>query len=302
MYGLKDIRRGISQPYLILREINRLYSQRFGLRNGFPDGVDIFEEDWDNLIILDACRYDVFEDAVDLPGNLEKRKSRGTATPEFIQNNFSDRELHDTVYITGNSWYLKLKDDINSEVYRIYDVTDNSDRNKIDRLTQCAKDCVDRHPNKRLIIHYIPPHHPYVGTTADKHFPPYDDQLDDFFNRIQRGDIDITDEMLSEAYYENLERVIPKVEELISVFQGKTVVTGDHGEMLGENSKPIPISTYGHPSGLYVDELLTIPWNIVDNSGRKEIIAEEPGNEIDTSYSSTDKTIDERLQDLGYKV
>jgi len=45
------------------RRINTLYHSRLGSRIGNPQGIDIFGQDWDNLIILDARRYDEFSKA-----------------------------------------------------------------------------------------------------------------------------------------------------------------------------------------------------------------------------------------------
>ncbi len=55
----------------------------------------IFSEPWDNLIILDACRYDVFEEVFkkrNMKGKLEYRISRGSWTVEFLLENFGDEK------------------------------------------------------------------------------------------------------------------------------------------------------------------------------------------------------------------
>lgn len=301
MYTLREIKKGISQPYYIAREINALYSRRFGLWESYPKGIDIFEEDWDNLIILDACRYDTFVELAELPGELEMRQSKASATPEFIKANFKNKKLHDTVYVAGNGFYLRLKDEIDSEMHLVYDIVDNSDREKVNRLTQCAKDCVDRHPNKRLIVHYIPPHHPFVGPTAEKYLPPYQEQLNDLFGSIQNGDVEISNELLRKAYRENLQRVLPKVQELLTEFPGKTVVTADHGELLGERTSPIPIQSYSHPPKFYTDELINVPWHIHD-SGERKSITSDGSKGIDRSYSASNRSVEDKLRDLGYRL
>lgn len=60
------------------------------------------ESDWDTCVILDACRYDVFEDVYDeyLEGTLEKRRSPGSATPEWAYKTFTG--VHDIAYFSGN--------------------------------------------------------------------------------------------------------------------------------------------------------------------------------------------------------
>jgi len=49
------------------------------------DDQRFLESEWDYCLVLDACRYDVFEDVYDeyLDGNLEKRRSVGSSTPEW---------------------------------------------------------------------------------------------------------------------------------------------------------------------------------------------------------------------------
>jgi hypothetical protein len=72
MYSADEIIEGLSHPSLLFRELNRR------LFDDHPmDGVSVFKGDWDNLIILDACRYDIFAETNTLSGDLSKRTSRG---------------------------------------------------------------------------------------------------------------------------------------------------------------------------------------------------------------------------------
>lgn len=294
MFRYEDLKKAISDPFLILREVNRLYHCRLGWRSYNLNGIDVFEEDWDNLIILDACRYDTFASRADVPGELQKRTTRGGATPEFVRANFSDKSLYDTVYVTGNDWFLKLRDEINAEVHRVY----NPDGSNLPEMTDKVLEVANEFPNKRLVAHYIPPHHPFVGETATNHFPDFEDQLDALFERIRRGELEITDELLKKAYVENLDRVIPEVNRLFEKLTGKIVVTADHGELLGERTGPLPIKDYGHHTRLYVDTLVEVPWLVYDTNERREIVSEEPGERRDVDQDR----VEERLRRLGYKV
>lgn len=67
------------------------------------------QADWDTLVILDACRYDMFEEINETEGELEHRYSRGSCTPDFIRENFPEGEFHDTVYVTANPMYCGPK-------------------------------------------------------------------------------------------------------------------------------------------------------------------------------------------------
>jgi len=267
------------------------------------DGVDLFSQDWDNAIILDACRYDAFKKTHGFPGSLEKKKSKASSTSEFIKANFSNKKLDDVIYISGNTWFRRLKQEINSEVHALFDVSSNTERSKIERTVKCAKYCEKEFPNKRLLIHFIPPHHPLVGSTAKDHLPSADEQLErPFYERIRKGEIEISDETLMQAYTENLERIFPEVKELLSSLDGKTIITSDHGEMLGEKSEPIPLKYYGHVPGLYTDELTEIPWYVHPHKDRKDIISERPQGKVNFRFSENDKPVKDRLEDLGYKM
>lgn len=67
---------------------------RLGFGN---DGIAVFDQDWDVLVILDACRYDAFREHASLPGRLQAVTSQGSVTPEWLHANVAGRDLTDTV-------------------------------------------------------------------------------------------------------------------------------------------------------------------------------------------------------------
>jgi hypothetical protein len=262
------------------------------------DARSIFEDEWDNLIILDACRYDAFAARSTLPGTLERRRSLGATTSEFIRANFEGKTLHDTVYVSANVWYLKLREELGSELYEFIDLqsTDRDDELGTvppEAVTQAAQDAASEYPNKRLIVHYLQPHQPYIGPTGRDHFEVSPGLLE----TLQRSDV--SDDILWEAYRENLDIVLNSVSDLLKSLNGQTVVTADHGEMLGERGKPIPVRTYGHFGGLYHDELVTVPWLVINTDERRDIVAEEPLAQREESHT---EVVDKRLRELGYKI
>jgi predicted RNA-binding protein with PIN domain len=101
----------------------------------------------------------------------------------------------------------------------------------------------------------------------------------------------ITEDEFRDVYTENLETVLEYVKKLINNLEGKTVVTSDHGEYLGEYNKA------GHYEYEYTEELRKVPWLVVNDDQRPKIIEEEPSekNTIDQS------AIERRLEHLGYK-
>jgi len=297
---LGDLKKGLTDPSALIRELNKLYYTRGRQRPYYPHGTDVFaDEDWDNLIILDACRYDAFKEQVSIPGQLEKRQSRGGMSPEFVRANFTNKQLHDVVYISANEWFAQLRDEINAEVHRFVNLQiDHLDLGGIsvrpETVTEQALRIAEEYPNKRLIVHYMQPHQPYIGPTGEEHF-----ELSPGLIETLRKSDGVTDELLWQAYRENLDIVLNYAEELVSALTGKTVITSDHGELLGERVFPIPIKTYGHFDGLYVDELIDIPWFVCEFSERKTIRPEAPVADEDDVDADA---VEDRLRQLGYKV
>lgn len=283
-------------PKSLGREINRWGYRLMGSDQG-DDEVFIFNEDWDNLIILDACRYDKFVQVNNLPGETHVRTSAGTSTKDFIKTNFSNRTLYDTVYASSNLWYPSIKDEIDSEVHKFIPIPDNSNTSPVlpSTVTERAISVANQFPNKRLIVHYSQPHYPYLGHRGMEIF----DQVQfTSLSRAVRNHEDVTREMVRESYIENLELVLDEVPKLLSQLTGKIVVTADHGEMLGERYPYFPIRGFGHPSRLPTPELLQVPWHVIGGEERKEIVSEPPSS---ISSVSPD-VIKSRLEALGYTM
>ena len=286
---------GVPDTRAVARRLARAYHQRGGLRRYNPEGIDVFAADWDTLLVLDACRYDVFEAVADLPGRLESRRSRGSMTREWLAGNFAGRRLHDTVYVTANGNYADLRGTIDASVHAEVPLWRDEHRtgpgNSVappEVVAEAARANADAYPNKRLIVHFVQPHTPYLGPTGERFDP-----------RIPLGDLpreyDVTDAELRRAYRENVELVLSAVEGLLADLPGKTVVTADHGELLGERLDPLPVRDYGHPRGVYVDELVRVPWYVSDNGRRRRVVSEPP-DDADVDASG----VEEHLRDLGY--
>jgi len=283
----KVIREVLNNPHYIPRELNRLYHSRFGTRAYNPQGIDVLSADWDSLIILDACRYDIFSEYVDLPGKTEWRYSRAGTTTEFLRANFGNKQIHDTIYITTNTWIFMLND-LNAEFFLTLHAEDD------EAAVEIVSEKYEDYKNKRFIVHLTSPHHPYTGPTANKFLPEI--QSDELFDRIKRSDIDISDETLREAYIETLESAIPLVQRLLERFDGKTVVSADHGELLGDRTEPIPMRDYGHYSRYYVGPLVKVPWHTNISGQRRRIYEENPIGRKEPGQ----ETVQERLEQLGY--
>lgn len=306
MVTTKQILRNTVRPREALMTVNSKFTYVSQAHDYNRSGVDVMDEDWDTLIILDACRYDIFAEHHDLPGKLESRISRGGGTVEFLRGNFRDRELPDTVYVTATPQISRLQSELNVEFHDIVDVWTDRWDNDIqnvppDEMTDAARDALEKYPNKRLIIHYNQPHGPFLGPTAEELVigpnREADPSLLEFLTYELKHDL-VTAEDWRAALRETFEIVHDYVAELLEEIDGKTVVTADHGEMLGERGSPIPISYCGHQIGIHHDALVKVPWLVYESGDRREI---ESGEKTESgSQDYADQSVGERLRDLGY--
>lgn len=309
-YVLSQLRRVIDNPTLIRGEIrkfghrfNHWYHQRFYSH----DGVDISEEEWDNLIILDGCRFDTFAERNHLPGRLESRTSSGSTSWEFLRANFQDRELHDTVYVTANPHLYRLEEGI---FHTVVDLLENWDD---DLQTVSPADVVaaaevvkSEYPHKKYIFHFMQPHYPFLGETGktinhrghEKDVDTPELNQPSIWDVLQWGkDSTVTEAKVWQAYKENLDIVLSHVQDLLHILNGQTVITADHGNLIGDRLRPIPVRGYGHPSGMRSPELVTVPWHVIESATRRQVTAESP-SEVQTR---SEGEVVEQLTALGYK-
>ena len=111
-YSLSSFKTGILQPRIGLIEINELFSQGFNYRSvpqSCKNGVNVMAKDWDNLIILDACRPDALDSARETHPWLPKGSTRwsvGGTSSQWMNQTFGDPDINlsDIGYITGNPY------------------------------------------------------------------------------------------------------------------------------------------------------------------------------------------------------
>jgi hypothetical protein len=289
-------------PKFTLRGVNFAYyaiKNRMKFRNLEAD--QIMTDDWDNLIILDACRYDMFDDLNSISGELESRTSSGSSTVEFLEANFSNCDLSDSIYVTANPQLYNNQNRIESNFYDVINVWmddgwDSEEGTVLPQtMTKRTLEAHENNPNKRIISHYVQPHFPFIGSSVGKgSFNHEDDELN-IWEKMLCGETDESSSSLVKAYRENLRKALPHVEELVDGLNGRSVVTSDHGNMLGERSFPIPFREWGHPRGMYLQPLVKVPWLVIDADERREIKQEQAK---DSSINSS--SVEERLKQLGY--
>jgi hypothetical protein len=78
---------------------------------------------------------------------------------------------------------------------------------------------------------------------------------------------------------------------------GLSVVSSDHGNIFSQPKYSLPIRHTSHPNGIYLEDLVHVPWLITDYDQRKNIIAEKP---TDSDDRIDDSLVEQRLKQLGY--
>lgn len=261
-------------------------------------GTNVFEREWDVLLILDACRYDMYQQII---RNSDRIWSVGSSSDEWMDHTFTDEyadELARTAYVTGNPF-----SDDRCPAHQLAHVNEvwrhewDDERGTIypqpitDHVIARHRDGYDR-----VIGHYMQPHYPFIGekTSGDEkmQWNIIDDEshtgeglaLWDQFLYAVRDDFDA----VRQAYDDNLRHVFPHVETVCENVDGRVVVTADHGNALGE------WGIWGHKPGMVHPKMRHVPWDTYECTDRETHVPQFENTET----STTDR--DEQLRSLGY--
>lgn len=275
---------------------------------GYDDTMDVMNADWDTLIVLDACRADLFEAVADWERFDEYTRvvSPGSMTSEWTERSFAGRAFGDTVYVTANPYTMMVAGDSFHQIVNVWEKEFDEESGTVppQKMREAAQEAADTFPNKRLIVHFMQPHYPFVNA-PELSFDGWDpDRMqtreykdsDGPTNVWQALELGIVDkETVWDAYADNLRLGLSAAHELVDELDGRTVFTSDHGNMLGEWAWPVPIRLYGHPRNLRTPELVEVPWAIFDDERRTTT---DEGT-TDTSREA-DAAVKRRLRELGY--
>jgi len=291
--------------HVLTRPLRRVgWAQR---RRSGVEAVSIAEADWDSCIILDACRFDAFEQAATPAWDLERRLASGSDTGGFLRANYPPGASEpDTVYVNANP---RVASEPTGEFHAMkhvwkHDWNDSYNTVMPGDVCDAARSAADSYPHKRLVVHLVQPHIPYIGDRAEKlpggagiqSMRPDGEMADSKpFAAVEAGRVEPA--AIRAAYQESLELALDAVEALVEDLDGKTVVTADHGDLLGETGAKRygEFSSWGHPANTPVPALVEVPWAVPAFDERKEIRA---GSLTETNQ--TDPTR-EHLEALGYR-
>ncbi len=293
------------------------YRRRHSIERQRPLLHEFVEDDNFVVVVLDACRYDIFKDIYQgyLEGNLTKVWASGRWTGDYSRRTWTGN--YDMTYLTTIPVVSDFYGEIRGWDYRpsnhfknlvpLWDTDWDPSLGTVppDSVTDTALAFVSKMESTKLVVHYSQPHVPYIGDTK---ILPWDEEPEGMrhlleedidrptqriYEQIQRGEI--SDQKLKQAYIDNLECALEEVVRLIKRVDCPVVITGDHGEHLGEGGK------YLHEEDSTL--IRQVPWLIVDESekGHQEIEPEYKNRDIqygDQEQSSQE--VKERLANLGY--
>jgi hypothetical protein len=284
-------------------------------------GDDYYSRKWDLLVVLDACRWDLFEEVADEYDFIESSgtfMSNASHSREWLHKHFMEPkstkhkikawidllpnvdnmavfedhytmsgrlEVAETAYITWNVFARMLEGDAFYEYVPVGKAKwDDSDIILNPRTITDETIRVMRESEPEYVIaHYMQPHTPFRDSGGSA--------LDgSAWERIQRGEKQY-DEAWTE-YKNNLRWVLDDVKLLLeNVDAEKVVITADHGNAIGE------WSCYGHRPYVPNPAMKRVPWALATATD-KQTYEPEPREEYE---SASEEEITERLEALGYK-
>ena len=207
---------------------------------------------WDTLILLDACRYDTFaelwREQKGPPAALSSVTSPGTTTLLWIKANFVGNphrtRMADVTVIAGNPYMSRAYFETQGWDYPFRESIDlwktawdeSLEAVRPEAVFEAAKEV----KRGRVLAHFYQPHSPFVL------------QPEITWGGLESGEISLPE--IRQAYEDNLRLVLDHALRLVKAVKGRVIITADHGELFGE------YGLYAHPHGVYVPELVTVPW------------------------------------------
>jgi len=268
-----------------------------------PRGVNVYEREWDALVVLDACRVDLLREVAGehpFVNRVNAVESVGSMSQEWMAKTFTAEytaEMGETAYVTANAFSAETLDaaefGVLDEVWR-YGWDDDLGTVPPGPVTDRAITVAREHDPTFLIIHYMQPHHPFVGSAGFDGFeadPFGRDGGETVVDALRKGKIGRR--AFWAAYRETLRLALDGVDRLLSNLDADTVVlTADHGEALGE------WGIYDHPAGCLHPTVKDVPWAETSATDTGEYTPQTTSR-VD-SAKDPDTDVEARLRQLGY--
>ena len=260
-------------------------------------GRHIYDHDWDVLVILDACRYDMYREVV---GRGESVLSPASTSSEWMDETFDNQfaeEVSNTAYISANPFSRRLDESRFGLVDHVWRDHWDDDLGTIPANPVTDHGIAAARSGKfdRVILHYMQPHFPFIGSEqfgrlGRAGFGMEGEESENVWDMVQDGKVDPME--VIEAYYDNLRYVYEYVETLLENVDGRVVISADHANALGE------WSLWGHRAYVPFRAVREVPWDVHDCEDERTY---EPDISLaDLRDGSGDAEVTERLKSLGY--
>ncbi len=270
-----------------------------------PYGTNVYDREWDVLVVLDACRADALRAAAPdtaLFDTVSTVRSVGSSSSEWLTNTFSGHpETAHTAMVTGNTWTDRYLDaDAFAALDEVWKYAWDEALNTVpagavtDRAVALARESAP----ERLVVHYMQPHHPFVPDPLDgdgglARTGSHSNTANPWV-ALRRGELSV--DRVRAAYRANLRYVLREVESLVENVDGRVAITADHGNLFGE------WGLYGHPMHTPVPALLSVPWaetSGVDTGQREPDLTPPEPLPVERVYGA--HSDEARLGALGYR-
>lgn len=264
-------------------------------------GENLFDKDWDILIILDACRVDLFAEVAPKydyleSGSINRITSVASRTDGWMENTFTadhEDQIQNTIYVSGNP---HTQSHIDQSMFRRVDEVWRYGWDE-DVGTVPPRPITDRgithwhnRMPERMLLHYMQPHIPFIGAGLRSKLNPDQfgqERFDDTWLQLENGEL--SRNQVWDHYRANLEYVLDDIELLMTAINAENVViTSDHGNAFGE------FGVFGHYWDIPIPVLRTVPW--AETTARQSTDYNPP--EYDTSAGDN---VTDRLVALGYR-
>ena len=293
-------------------------------------GENVFEKDWDVLILLDTCRIDALRavaNEYEWIREVDSIRSVGGASPEWISKTFVrnyQQIVNNTAYITTNTYSKWILDKstqrpggyknkqqqllstlpiMNGEEFGKCKYLNELEGRGMEGpkghteghtppryLTDRGVEISRKEEYERMILHYWQPHYPYVASALEENR-----KLHPYERMVSdwRQYIRKTGdkEMIWKRYMNELRYVLDDLEILVNNLEADTVIiSSDHGEAFGE------YGVYGHHSGSLHPQVRNVPWASIETKDSGEYT---PNTKIPNS-SQSNQSVKSQLEALGY--
>lgn len=283
----------------------------------FSNRWNVFNEEWDLLIILDGCRVDALYQVVDeypFIEEIESKWSVGSHSSEWVVNTFNNEyrdEISKTSYISSNpqAWVV-FEGEFEEEPsggrffssslnrlkrYKAKSLINPSDLHSLKLLYDRSEDYGSiKYPSPRSITDHVialDRNHDSPPRIIAHYMPPHPP----FIAQLIDGDIELTDKPRYgnslEAYLDNLRWALEEVAFLLeNVDRENVVITADHGWAFR-----FRLVRNSHLPGMFAPDVRRVPWVETSATDNRTY---EPG----LSVRDEDESIspEETLEALGY--